>query len=315
MPSLIDTDDLIQKNLISLNQSLTQKILLYTQKSGDWSTAIEGLVFHRRDWNYLHENCIFPPTISVVTQGYRRTFLDNQEYRLKSGKCIVLSTDTPCISYTTEATPENPFLSISLQIDQHLASQLVSEIPFPTSRENDFQNVSVNRVDIHVLKAFERLVDLLDTPDDIPHLAPLIIREIHYRILKGRQGDFLRQAHTLGTQSNQITRAILWLRKHFREPLFVEQLAHQVNMATSTFYRQFKTVTQTSPIQFQKKLRLHEAQRLIQVEKKYATTAALSVGYENPKQFSREYKRFFGRPPSHDLKKATEPQTVPENPD
>ncbi len=300
-------EGLVSKDVSILNQSLIQKVLPYIQSSGDKTTAIEGLFFHRRDWNYRHESRFFPPTISVVVQGRRSCFLgeDEYEYRFKEGECIVLSTDVPCIDYTTQATPEKPFLSIALLIDRHLTAQLVSEIfSTPATKENDLQNISSHDVDIHVLEAFDRLVDLLDKPDDIPFLAPLIIKEIHYRILMGQQGNFLRQANTLGTQSNQIACAILWLREHFREPLFVEELAHQVNMAPSTFYRQFKAITHTSPIQFQKKLRLHEAQRLMLVEKKYVTTAALSVGYENPKQFSREYKRFFGRSPSADIRKS-----------
>lgn len=301
----------MREGIAALNQSITQKILPYAPQSGDWTTAIKGVFIYRRDWNYLPENRFYPPAISIITQGQRSSFLGEYEYRYQEGECIVQSTDVPSINYATKASPEKPFLAISLQIDRHLTAQLASEIPPKTIQEDLLRNVSVSQVDINVLAAFDRLADLFDRPDDIPFLAPLIIKEIHYWILKGRQGEFLRQANTLGTQSNQIARAILWLREHFREPLFVENLAHQVNMAPSTFYRKFKAVTQTSPIQFQKKLRLHEAQRLILVEKKYATTAALSVGYENPKQFSREYKRFFGRPPSDDLRKTTLPQSSP----
>ncbi len=307
MCSSINSNDLIQ-DLATLYQSLIQKILSYTPKSGDWFTAVEGLVFHRRDWDSPHKSFFFPPTISVVTQGHQDISLEKQEYRTKTGECIIFGTNVSCINYTTEAAPEKPFLSISLQIDQRFASQLVSEISSTTFWKDCLQKVSVNQIDIHILKAFERLVDLLDTPDDIPYLAPLIIKEIYYRIFRGQQKNLLRQVYTPKHRNDQITRAILWLCEHFRETLFVENLAHQVNMAPSTFYRQFKEITQTSPIQFQKKLRLHEARRLILVEKKYATTAALSVGYENPKQFSREYKRFFGRPPSHDVRKNASPK-------
>lgn len=293
------------RSIESLNQAIVQKILPYASESGDWPTIIDGLFLYRRDWNYLPENRFFPPAITVVVQGQRSTFLGEYEYRYKTGECIVQSMDIPSINYTTRATPEKPFLSVSLQVDRYLAARLSSEIPANSVVENRLRSVSVDKVDITVLDAFRRLVDLLEQPEDIPFLAPRIIEEIHYRILKGRQGDFLRQVNTFGTQSNQIARAVLWLREHFREPLSVEALARQANMAPSTFYRHFKAITQTSPIQFQKKLRLHEAQRLMMIEKKYVAAAAFAVGYESAKQFSREYRRLFGKSPSQDIEKVT----------
>jgi len=141
------------------------------------------------------------------------------------------------------------------------------------------------------------LVELLEKPEQIPVLAPLIIREIHYRLLIGAQGERLRMINMLGTQSNQIARTITWLRDNYKEPLQVDELARKVNMATSTFHRHFRLVTTLSPLQFQKRLRLYEAQRLMLVENEDAAIAALAVGYESPTQFNREYKRQFGEPP------------------
>ena len=140
-----------------------------------------------------------------------------------------------------------------------------------------------------VLDAFLRLTELLDTPDQIPVLAPMIVREIHYRLLVGPRGRFLRAVNTAGSRGNRIAKAIAWLRNNYKEPLQVDELARKVNMAPSTFHRHFKQITTLSPLQYQKRLRLYEAQRLMLVENEYDSSACLAVGYESPTQFNREY--------------------------
>lgn len=157
--------------------------------------------------------------------------------------------------------------------------------------------MAVAEVDPDVLDAFLRLAELNEKPEQIPVLAPMIIREIHYRLLIGPQGERLRMVNTLGTQSNQIAKSITWLRDNYREPLQVDKLARKLNMATSTFHKHFRQVTSLSPLQYQKRLRLYEAQRLMLSENEDAAVAALAVGYESPTQFNREYKRLFGEPP------------------
>ena len=137
-------------------------------------------------------------------------------------------------------------------------------------------------------------------------MAPMILREIHYRLLIGPQGSFLRTVNTFGTQGNQVAQAISWLRNNYKEPVQVDELAKKVNMATSTFHRHFKQLTSLSPLQFQKRLRLYEAQRLMLVENEYAANAGMAVGYESPTQFNREYKRLFGEPPSRNINKVRE---------
>lgn len=296
------TDD-ISSRIAELNQLIAGKILPHTPEAGNWPTAIKGLILYRRDWNYRPENCFYPPAITAVIQGNRRSFLGKREYHYSEGECMIHSVDVPSVNYSTKAAPEKPFLSASLQVDRYLAARLAQEVPPPPASPGPArtaENISIARVDTDVLEAFSRLVSLLDQPGHIQYLAPLIVSEIHYRIMTGPQGAFLRQVNTAGTQNNQIARAVMWLREHYREPLSVDELAKRVNMAPSTFYRHFKKITLLSPLQYQKNLRLHEAQRLILVEKKYVSTASTAVGYENPKQFSREYKRLFGELPSKD---------------
>jgi transcriptional regulator GlxA family with amidase domain len=161
--------------------------------------------------------------------------------------------------------------------------------------------VAVAEADPKILSTFLRLIDLLDEPEDIPILAPGIIREIYYRLLKGSQGEWLRRVCTLGTRINQIAEAISWLRTNYRESFEVDMLAKKVNMAISTFHRHFRDVTNSSPLQFQKQLRLYEAQRLMILDNVGVNTAAHRVGYESSTQFIREYKRLFGEPPHRNV--------------
>jgi AraC-like DNA-binding protein len=151
------------------------------------------------------------------------------------------------------------------------------------------------------------LIDLLDEPKDIPILAPLIQREISYRLLMGDQGTRLRQMASVGSQSHQIARAIDWLKGNFSRQLRIDDLATQVNMSTSTFHHHFRALTSMSPLQYQKWLRLNEARRLMLTELLDATTAAFQVGYESPSQFNREYSRLFGAPPLRDITSLRQP--------
>jgi len=152
-----------------------------------------------------------------------------------------------------------------------------------------------------LLTAFQRLIDLLAEPKDIPILAPIIQREIVYRLLVGDQGARLRQMASAGSQSQQIARAIDWLKSNFTQSLRIEDLATQVNMSTSTFHHHFRALTAMSPLQYQKWLRLNEARRLMLIERLDAATAAFQVGYESPSQFSREYSRLYGAPPLRNI--------------
>jgi transcriptional regulator GlxA family with amidase domain len=206
--------------------------------------------------------------------------------------------DIPSANHVITASPEKPFLAVTLGLDKYLITQLAAEIP-PSSRpgNNSYKGMAVAEVDPDVMDAFLRLVELLEKPEQIPVLAPMFIREIHYRLLIGPQGERLRMVNTLGTQINQIARTLTWLRDNYKAPLQVDELARKANMATSTFHRHFRQVTTISPLQFQKHLRLYEAQRLMLVENEDAAIAAMAVGYESSTQFNREYKRMFGEPP------------------
>lgn len=288
---------------IELSKSLLrEKLLANTTGTGDFETAIDGVRLHRRDELGELENCIYKPLATVVVQGFKRSVIGSDEYRYGEGHCLISGVDMPSANYITDASPEKPFLGMSIYLDRSLIRQLAMEAPPSVFAEgqND-KGVSVADVEEDVLNAFLRLAELLEKPDHRGVLAPMILREIHFCLLISKQGGFLRQLNTPDSHGSQIAMAVAWLRENYKEPLQVDELARRVNMSTATLHRHFKRVTTLSPLQFQKRLRLHEAQRLMLTESNDANSASLAVGYESPHQFNREYKRLFGLPPFKDV--------------
>jgi AraC-type DNA-binding domain-containing proteins len=288
---------------IELSKSLLrEKLLANTTGTGDFETAIDGVRLHRRDELGELENCIYKPLATVVVQGFKRSVIGSDEYRYGEGHCLISGVDMPSANYITDASPEKPFLGMSIYLDRGLIRQLAMEAPSSVFAEgqND-KGVSIADVEEDVLNAFLRLAELLEKPDHRGVLAPMILREIHFCLLIGKQGGFLRQLNTPDSHGSQIARAVAWLRENYKEPLQVDELARRVNMSTATLHRHFKRVTTLSPLQFQKRLRLYEAQRLMLTESNDANSASLAVGYESPHQFNREYKRLFGLPPFKDV--------------
>jgi AraC-like DNA-binding protein len=278
------------------NALLKEKMLRYLTEPGDYRTAIENLTLHRRDEINVPENCFYKPIVGLTIQGTKRTLVGTEEFRYGANNCIVTGVDMPSLNYITDASPEKPYLVVSLYLDMQLTTQLAAQIPAKPIKCIRSSS-TIAPTDIDVLKAFLRLVDLLEKPEQIPVLAPMIIREIHFRLLTGPQGELLRALNTLGTQSNQVLRAITWMRQNFKESLEVDALANNIHMSPPTFRKHFKTVTSMSPTQYHKRLRLYEAQRMMLEENADATQASYAVGYENPTQFSREYKRLFDDAP------------------
>ena len=200
------------------------------------------------------------------------------------------------------ASREKPCLSLLLKLDQREISQLMADSNLPPPRaQQSSRAMAVGEVTLPLLTAFQRLIDLLDESKDIPILAPIIQREIFYRLLVGDQGVRLRQMASSGSQSQQIARAIDWLKGNFTRPLSIDDLATELNMSTSTFHHHFRALTAMSPLQYQKRLRLNEARRLMLTEGLDAASTAFQVGYESPSQFSREYSRLFGNSPLRDI--------------
>jgi AraC-like DNA-binding protein len=284
------------------NSSLLDILLRHAPESRTFSTEIAGFRIARRDTPQIIERCIIKPVVIVTVQGKKRSVIGKVPYEYGAGKTMVLGMDIPADSCVLEASPVKPYLSMILELNAGLIAQILSELPKETTAIKPLMAVACSQTDPAVFEAFVRLVELLDRPEHIQFLSPMMIREIHYRLLKGPLGIHVRAINTLGTQPNQIARAITWLENNYKKPLKVEELAEYVNMAVSTFHRNFKQITTLSPLQFQKKLRLLEAQRLMLIERYDASNACYEVGYESSTQFNREYKRMFGNSPMRDIK-------------
>ena len=190
------------------------------------------------------------------------------------------------------------------ELDLRAIAQLMLDSNVPSLRgRRDQPGIAVSRVSWPLLEAFQRLIDLLEEPADIPVLAPLVKREISYRLLTGEQGPRVRHMTSTENHGYQIARAIDWLKVNFDQPIRIENLAEQAGMSVSSFHHHFRSITAMSPLQFQKRLRLNQARQLMLTDRLDAATAAFQVGYESPSQFSREYSRLFGAPPMRDMKK------------
>jgi AraC-like DNA-binding protein len=215
---------------------------------------------------------------------------------------LITSVDLPTVVQIIQASREQPYLSLLLKLDQREMAQLMADSHLPPPRaQPSSRGMAIGAVTLPLLSACQRLIDLLAAPQDIPILAPLIQREILYRLPVGEQGARLRQIASAGSQSHQIAQAIEWLKSHYTLPLRIEDLAAHVHMSPSTFHQHFRALTAMSPLQYQKWLRLNAARRLMLTERLDAATAAFQVGYASPSQFSREYRRVFGAPPFRDI--------------
>jgi AraC-like DNA-binding protein len=283
-------------------EALAESIARWTDKDHHPETAIPGLSLHRREALTEPMSGMYEPSICLVAQGAKRVLLGDDTYVYDAHHFLLTSVDLPTVVQVIEACREKPFLGLLLKLDQRQISQLMvdSHLPPPRAQQSS-RGMATGEVTLPLLTAFQRLLDLLPEPQDIPILAPLIQREISYRLLVGDQGVRLRQMASAGSQSHQIARAIDWLKGNFTLPLRIDDLAKRVNMSTSTFHHHFRALTAMSPLQYQKRLRLNEARWLMLTERLDATNAAFQVGYESPSQFSREYSRLFGAPPLRDI--------------
>ena len=290
--------------LLRINARIKEILLQHMPRTGTYHSPVPGLVTRRLETCHTPTTCLGKPSASIIVQGEKIAMLGDREIHYGEGQCLVTGVDMPNAFRVLQACHDHPFLAMSLELDRSLTGQMVKELAdaVPPAARPD-SGVILGTTSPELLDAFLRLARLLDTPERIPILAPLVIREIHYLLLIGPQGAGLRQLNTHGTQANSIAQATDWLRKNYRKPLLVSQLARQVNMGTSTFHRHFKEVTGMSPLQYHKRLRLYEAQRLMLAGEMDAGSAGLAVGYESTAQFNREYKRLFGEPPLRDLKR------------
>ncbi len=292
-----------QKNALKTAiQSLAESIARLTEHGELRTTIIPGLSLFRKNEPSEPVTGLYEPSVCLIAQGSKHVRLGDDTYVYNSKHYLFSGLHLPVIAQVVEASMERPYLGIKLTFDYRDISQLIadSQLPPPRTQKTD-RGMATGELTPPLVNAFQRLVDLLGEEQDIPMLAPAIQREIFYRLLVGEQGVRLRQLAVTGTQSQQIARAVTWLKSNFEKPLKVDDLAKMASMGTSTFHNHFRNMTALSPLQYQKQLRLQEARRLMLAEYIDAASASFQVGYESPSQFSREYSRLYGAPPVKDI--------------
>jgi AraC-like DNA-binding protein len=254
----------------------------------------------------------YQPSVTVMAQGRKRVELGRKVFIYDASRFLLTAVDLPVVSRIMEASEQAPCLALSLKLEMAVVRELLSreEIhvaePPPGSPA-----MAVGETTVEFLSACCRLLDLLDTPRDIPFLSGLIQREIIYRILQSAEGARLRAIATLGDQSHRTAKAIAWVRSNYAKPLRVEDLAGIAGMGVSTLHHHFRALTAMSPLQYQKQLRLQAARGRMLMDGLDAASAAFEVGYESASQFSREYSRFFGQPPIRDIRTLRSPAALP----
>jgi AraC-like DNA-binding protein len=274
-------------------------------EEGQATTAIPGLALFRGSCTAAPTCTVVPSVFAIMAQGAKRLQLGADVFEYDARHYMISSVDLPMSSCITNASADEPYLGFALVLDAQKLATLVTEAnaalpPVRTAQPVD-RGIAIGELDIAIQNAALRLARLLDAPQDIPVLAPIVEKELLYRLLTGPLGDRLRQAVVAGSHSHQIARAIDWLRGNLDRTVRIDTLAELANMSRSSLHHHFKTLTAMTPVQYQKQLRLQEARRLMLIEDHDAATAAHRVGYESASQFSREYRRQFGRPPASDV--------------
>lgn len=285
---------------------LTERIAQAIRKDG-MIEPLKGLHFNRSCSPSECIHSVSVPAFCAIAQGSKEVLLGSDRYQYDPMHYLLATVELPIVSQILEASKEKPYLSLRLDLDPTLVGSVMVEAGYPSSRSRaDVKAIDVSPLDANLLDAVVRLVRLLDSPAEAHVLAPLIKREIIYRLLMGEQGSRLCHIAVLGGYTHHIALAVERLRKDFNQPLRIESIARDLGMSVSGFHHHFKSVTAMSPLQFQKQLRLQEARRLMLGENLDATSAAYRVGYDDASHFNREYKRLFGAPPMRDVEQLRE---------
>ena len=286
-----------------LRAELARKIASLIGKEENRITEIPGVSLHRRTSPTPPCRTTYHPGVIVVAQGSKQVNLGRTSFTYNESHFLLTAVDLPIVSWVAEATEEVPCLVLSLKLDMSMVRELLAREEIQVEEAPaDSPAMSIGETTPEFLNACNRLLELLDNPQDIPFLHGLIQREIIYRILRGPAGARLRAVATLGDQSHRTAKAVAWITANYAKPLHVEELAQIAGMGLSTLHHHFRMLTAMSPLQYQKQLRLQSARSLMLNNGLDAASAAFEVGYESATQFNREYSRFFGQPPMRDVR-------------
>jgi len=281
---------------------LIASIASRTRGNEDCDTAIPNLSLFRREQATTPCACMVEPSVVMVVQGAKQMLVGDQSYPYDAAHFLLNAVDLPASSQVLSASAAQPCLGLVLRLDLRIMAELIAEGGLSAPRDKGpYHGMARGTVTPALHAAIARLLSLLDEPEHIAVLSPLVQREIHYRLLISDQAARLWQILAAGSHSQRIARAIDWLKTHYTEPLRIDELAARIQMSPSSLHHHFRQLTAMSPLQYVKWLRLNEARRLMLNERLEAATAAFRVGYESPSQFSREYGRLFGLPPKRDI--------------
>ena len=301
-----------QDRVEQVRARLARKIAQLIGSEESLPTAISGLTLYRRTAPTAPASVTYEPSLAVVVQGRKQVELGRTTFIYDATRFLLTSVDLPVVSRVIEASEELPYLCFRLKIEMSMVGELLSRGEIPVV-EAPFRAPAMTtcKTSVELLSACSRLVDLLNTPQDIPFLGDSIEREIIYRILQSAEGQRLRAIATLGDQSQRTAKAIAWIRENYVKPLRLKSLARFAGMGVSTLHTHFRALTSMSPLQYQKQLRLYAARRRMLTDGLDAASAAFEVGYGSATQFSREYSRFFGQPPMRDVRTLRSPGALP----
>ena len=285
-----------------MNQETIDRLLNILPRNQTLESAVAGLFFYCADKPSKAVSYIQEPSICIVLQGEREIYLGADCQRFNDSHLMFCPVNIPLSMHIKHASVESPVIVLSMKLNLAMIREILAQIPSKTPTANGHLGIKWP-LDDAIMAAFDRLIRLLDYPNDTEFLASLIQQEIYYRLLLAEQGNKLRQLVVDGSHTHRIAQATDWIKSHLNEPIMVESLASRCGMSVSGFHQHFKEITQLSPLQYQKSLRLMEAKRLIKIHGQgvQISQIAMQVGYESPSQFSREYKRLFGVSPSSEL--------------
>ncbi|TWF81943.1 AraC family transcriptional regulator [Pseudonocardia hierapolitana] len=273
---------------------------IVTHARPDMKTPIPGLLLSRvatQEPDYS----LTDPLLVVMAQGGKRLLLGDEVFEYRAGQLLVVTTGLPVTGHFLDATPQTPALGMGLVLRPATIAQLLLDAPAaPSPRASTEPAIATGDAGPDLLDAAARLLRLLDHPADARVLAPLVEKEILWRLLTGPHGAIVRQIGLADSSLSQVSRAIRWIRDNYAEPMRIEDLARTAGMSAAAFHRHFRAVTTMSPLQFQKRIRLQEARSLLLARPDDVAGVGHLVGYDSPSQFSREYRRLFGAPPGQD---------------
>lgn len=286
-------------------------LITHHAPEGRHDCALPGVTLLRWSVTTQATQVVYDPLFCVVAQGRKTTLLGHRRFDYGGGDYLIAAVELPVTGTITQASADEPYLAFSVAIDPTMLSAVMLDMPSDAFAQPATSGLAVASLEQNLLDPVTRLLRLLDRPADIRVLAPMIMREILYRVLIGPQGPLLRQVVTADGAMGRISRAIAVIRRDYMLPLRIADIARQAGMSEASFFRHFKAVTAMSPLQFQKSIRLQEARHRLLAQHGDIAGAGFAVGYENPSQFSREYSRMFGAPPGRDAEQLRTIATPP----